>query len=232
MDEIASGIAEAFKLIVNLDPEVRGIALFSLQVSGAALLLAALLGIPYGVWLAFARFPGRRFLIGFTYAGMAFPTVVVGLLVFLFLSHNGPFGFLNWLFTPLAIIVAQFIIAFPVVSSLTLSAILGINPEMRQQLRSLGATRWQTSIALLREARLAMIVALAAAFGRVVTEVGAVIIVGGNIAGSTRVLTTAIVLETRKGAFDAAIALGIILLIISFSINILATRLQGRALTR
>ncbi len=232
MDEIASGIAEAFKLIVNLDPEVRRIALFSLQVSGAALLLAALLGIPYGVWLAFARFPGRRFLIGFTYAGMAFPTVVVGLLVFLFLSHNGPFGFLNWLFTPLAIIVAQFIIAFPVVSSLTLSAILGINPEMRQQLRSLGATRWQTSIALLREARLAMIVALAAAFGRVVTEVGAVIIVGGNIAGSTRVLTTAIVLETRKGAFDAAIALGIILLIISFSINILATRLQGRALTR
>ena len=232
MDEIASGIAQAFKLIVNLDPEVRKIALFSLQVSGAALLLAALLGIPYGVWLAFARFPGRRFLIGLTYAGMAFPTVVVGLLVFLFLSNNGPFGFLNWLFTPLAIVVAQFIIAFPVIASLTISAILGINPEMRQQLRSLGATPWQTSIALLREAKLAMIVALAAAFGRVVTEVGAVIIVGGNIAGSTRVLTTAIVLETRKGAFDAAIALGIILLVISFSINILATRLQGRALTR
>ncbi|MFQ5934429.1 MAG: ABC transporter permease [Dehalococcoidia bacterium] len=232
MDEIASGIAEAFKLIVNLDPEVRRIGLFSLQVSGAALLLAALAGIPYGVWLAFARFSGRRLVIGLTYAGMAFPTVVVGLMVFLILSHNGPLGFLGWLFTPLAIIAAQFIIAFPVISSFTVAAILGINPEMRQQLRSLGATRWQTSIALLREARLAMIVALAAAFGRVVTEVGAVIIVGGNIAGSTRVLTTAIVLETRKGAFDTAIALGIILLLISFSINILATRLQGRALSR
>ncbi|MEE9198230.1 MAG: ABC transporter permease, partial [Dehalococcoidia bacterium] len=118
------------------------------------------------------------------------------------------------------------------IASLTVGAILGINPEMRQQLRSLGATRWQTSLALLREARLPMIVALAAAFGRVITEVGAVIIVGGNIAGSTRVLTTAIVLETRKGVFDAAIALGIILLLISFSINILATRLQGRALSR
>ena len=232
MDEIASGIVQAFKLIVNLDPEVRRIAFFSLQVSGVALLLAALAGIPYGVWLAFARFPGRRLVIGLTYAGMAFPTVVVGLMVFLFLSHNGPLGFLDWLFTPLAIIAAQFIIAFPVIASLTVAAILGINPEMRQQLRSLGATRWQTSIALLREARVAMIVALAAAFGRVVTEVGAVIIVGGNIAGSTRVLTTAIVLETRKGAFDTAIALGIILLLISFSINILATRLQGRALSR
>ncbi len=232
MDEIVSGIVQAFKLIGNLDPEVRSIALFSLEVSGVALVLAALAGIPYGVWLAFARFPGRRILIGLTYAGMAFPTVVVGLVVFLALSHNGPLGVLNWLFTPMAIIVAQFIIAFPVISSLTVTAILGIDPEMRQQLRSLGATRWQTSIALLMEARLAMIVALAAAFGRVITEVGAVIIVGGNIAGNTRVLTTAIVLETRKGAFDAAIALGIILLLISFTINVLATRLQGRALSR
>ncbi|MEE9248603.1 MAG: ABC transporter permease, partial [Dehalococcoidia bacterium] len=134
--------------------------------------------------------------------------------------------------TPVAIIIAQFIIAFPVVSSLTMSAILGISPEMRQQLRSLGATRWQTTLALLREAGLPMVIAMAAAFGRVVTEVGAVIIVGGNIAGSTRVLTTAIVLETRKGAFEAAIALGIVLLLISFSINLLATRLQGRALSR
>ena len=232
MDEIASGLVQAVKLIANLDPEVRKIALFSLQVSGAALFAAALLGIPYGVWLAFARFPGRRIVIGLTYAGMAFPTVVVGLVIFLFLSHNGPLGFLNWLFTPLAIVVAQFIIAFPIIASLTVAAILGINPDLRQQLRSLGATRWQTAVAILKEARVAMIVALAAAFGRVITEVGAVIIVGGNIAGSTRVLTTAIVLETRKGAFEAAIALGIILLLISFSINLLATRLQGRALSR
>ena len=232
MGEILSGIWQALKLIGSLDPEVRRIALFSLEVSGLALLLSALLGIPYGMWLAFARFPGRRILISLTYAGMAFPTVVVGLVVLLILSHNGPLGFLGWLFTPLAIIIAQFIIAFPVVSSLTMSAILGISPEMRQQLRSLGATRWQTTLALLREARLPMIIALAAAFGRVVTEVGAVIIVGGNIAGSTRVLTTAIVLETRKGAFEAAIALGIVLLLISFSINLLATHLQGRALSR
>ena len=232
MEEIISGIAQAVNLIIRFDPNVMRIVLLSLEVSGAALLLAALLGIPYGVWLAFSRFPGRRFLIGMTYAGMAFPTVVVGLFVFLFLSHNGPFGFLNWLFTPVAIVLAQFIIAFPVVSSLTLTAFLGVNPEMRQQLRSLGASSWQTYHALFMEAKLAMVVALAAAFGRVVTEVGAVIIVGGNIAGSTRVLTTAIVLETRKGSFDTAIALGIILLLISFIINIVAARLQGRTLTR
>ena len=232
MDEIVSGVAEAFKLIGNLDPEVRKIALFSLQVSGLALVLAALAAIPYGVWLAFARFPGRRLLIGLTYAGMAFPTVVVGLVVFLFLSRNGPLGFLDWLFTPFAIIVAQFFIAFPVIASLTMGAIMGLNPAMRLQLRSLGATRWQTSIALLKEARVAMIVALAAAFGRVITEVGAVLIVGGNIAGQTRVFTTAIVLETRKGAFEAAIALGIILLLTSLTFTLLATRLQGKALSR
>jgi len=232
MDELASGIWQAVKLIGTLDPEVRSIALFSLQVSGLALLLAAITGIPYGIWLAFSRFPGRKILIGFTYAGMAFPTVVVGLIVFLLLSHNGPLGFLGWLFTPFGIIAAQFLIGFPVVASLTMAAILGLNPEMRLQLQSLGATRVQISITLLREAKVAMIVAMAAAFGRVVTEVGAVIIVGGNIAGSTRVLTTAIVLETRKGDFDSAIALGVILLMISFSINLIATRLQGKALAR
>ena len=152
--------------------------------------------------------------------------------MFLMLSQQGPFGLLGWLFTPWAIVVAQFIIAFPVIASLTLSAILSINPGMRLQLRSLGATRAQATLALLGEARVSMVIALAAAFGRVVTEVGAVIIVGGNIAGNTRVLTTAIVLETRKGEFAAAIALGIILLLISFTINLVATRLQGRALTR
>lgn len=232
MEEIASGIWQALKLIGSLDPEVRRIALFSLQVSGLALLLAAAVAIPYGIWLAFSRFPGRRILISFTYSGMAFPTVVVGLIVFLLLSHQGPFGVFGWLFTPWAIIAAQFIIAFPVIASLTMSAILAIDPAMRLQLRSLGATRTQAVLALLGEARVSMVIALAAAFGRVVTEVGAVIIVGGNIAGNTRVLTTAIVLETRKGEFAAAIALGLILLLISFSINILATRLQGRALAR
>ena len=232
MEEIASGIWQALKLIGSLDPEVRRIALFSLQVSGLALLLAAAAAVPYGIWLAFSRFPGRRVLIGLTYSGMAFPTVVVGLIVFLLLSQQGPFGILGWLFTPWAIIVAQFIIAFPVIASLTMSAILAINPGMRLQLRSLGATRTQATLALLGEARVSMVIALAAAFGRVVTEVGAVIIVGGNIAGNTRVLTTAIVLETRKGEFAAAIALGLILLLISFSINLLATRLQGRALAR
>ena len=147
MEEIASGIWQAIKLIGSLDPEVRQIALFSLQVSGLALLAAATAAVPYGIWLAFSRFPGRRVLIGLTYSGMAFPTVVVGLIVFLMLSQQGPFGLLGWLFTPWAIVVAQFIIAFPVIASLTMSAILSINPGMRLQLRSLGATRAQATLA-------------------------------------------------------------------------------------
>lgn len=232
MDEIGSGIIQAIRLIVGLDSDVGDIVFLSLRVSGIALVLSALAGIPFGTWLAFARFRGRKAIIALIYTGMALPTVVVGLIVFLLLSHNGPIGFLNWLFTPYAMVAAQFVIAFPIISSLTMAAILGVSPNLRLQTRSLGATNWQAAWTMIKEAKLAVLVAVAAAFGRIITEVGAVIIVGGNIAGSTRVLTTAIVLETRKGLFDVAIALGIILLLISIIINITVIRLQGRALSR
>lgn len=166
------------------------------------------------------------------YTGMGFPPVVIGLFVYLMLSRSGPLGILGWLYTPSAIIIAQVIIAFPLVAGFTMAAIMSINPGLRQQLSSLGATRWQAIITLLREARIGVIVAIIAGFGGIVSEVGAVMLVGGNIEGSTRVLTTAIVLETRQGNFDIAIALGIILLTISFLINLAMFHFQGRTSTR
>jgi tungstate transport system permease protein len=211
---------------------VREIVFLSLRVSGIALLLSALIGIPLGSWLGMSRFLGRRLLIALVYTGMGFPPVVVGLFVYLMLSRSGPLGILGWLFTPEAMIMAQTIIAFPLVAGFTMAAVMAVNPGLRQQLLSLGATRWQATLAILREARIGVIVSLIAGFGGIISEVGAVMMVGGNVEGFTRVLTTAIVLETRKGVYDLAIALGIILLTLSFVINLALLHLQGRALTR
>jgi len=160
---------------------------------------------------------------------MGFPPVVVGLFVYLLLSRSGPLGSLDWLFTPRAMIVAQTIIAFPLVAGFTMAAVMGVDPNLRQQVLSLGATPWQTTLAILSEAKVGVVVSIIAGFGGIISEVGAVMLVGGNIAGSTRVLTTAIVLETRQGAFDLAITLGIILLSLSFLANTAMLRLQGRA---
>jgi tungstate transport system permease protein len=206
----------------------------SLRVSGTALLFSTLIGIPLGAALGLSRFAGRRLLIALLYTGMGFPPVVVGLFVYLMLSRSGPLGGLDSplvpaLFTPGAMVAAQSIISFPLVAGFTMAAVMGVDPQLRQQVRSLGATRWQATLAVVMEARVGVIVAVIAGFGSIISEVGAVMMVGGNIEGRTRVLTTAIVLETRKGNFDMAMALGVILLGLSFLANAAMLSLQGRS---
>jgi tungstate transport system permease protein len=230
---LLEALLQALRLIVGNDPAVREIVLLSLRVSGIALLLSTLVGIPLGALLGLGRFIGRRAVIALLYTGMGFPPVVVGLFVYLMLSRSGPLGQLNWplipdLFTPAAMVVAQTIISFPLVAGFTMAAVLGVDPALRQQVRSLGATRWQTTAAILAEARIGVIVSVIAGFGSIISEVGAVMMVGGNIEHTTRVLTTAIVLETRKGNFDLALAIGVVLLGLSFLTNVAMLRLQGR----
>ncbi len=190
--------------------------------------LAMIIGIPLGIWLALRHFPGRRLLTALIYTGMGLPPVVVGLFVFLMLSRSGPFGDLGWLFTMNAMIVAQTIIATPLIIGVTMSSVQSVDPSLRMQLRALGASRWQASWAQLYEARFGVLVGLVIGFGSIISEVGAVMLVGGNIEGRTRVLTTAIVLETRKGSFDFALALGIILLLIAFVMNMAVVAIQAR----
>jgi tungstate transport system permease protein len=206
----------------------------SLRVSGTALLFSTLIGIPLGAALGLSRFIGRRLIIALLYTGMGFPPVVVGLFVYLMLSRSGPLGQLDWpiipiLFTPAAMVTAQCIISFPLVAGFTMAAVMGVDPQLRQQVQSLGATRGQTTLAVLMEARVGVIVSVIAGFGSIISEVGAVMMVGGNIEHRTRVLTTAIVLETRKGNFDLAMALGVVLLGLSFLANVAMLHLQGRS---
>jgi len=217
-----------------MNQDLAEIILLSLQVSGIALLLSAIVGLPLGALLGLARFSGRRVVTALLYTGMGFPPVVVGLFVYLLLSRSGPLGQLDWpvipqLFTPGAMILAQTIIAFPLVAGFTMAAVMGVEPQLRMQVLSLGATRGQAVAAILREARVGVVAAIVAGFGSIISEVGAVMLVGGNIAGRTRVMTTAIVLETRQGNFDLAIALGVILLAITFLANVVILRLEGRA---
>jgi tungstate transport system permease protein len=217
-----------------MDPAFAEIVRLSLRVSGTALLFSALVGIPLGVVLGLNRFLGRRLVVALLYTGMGFPPVVVGLFVYLMLSRNGPLGGLDWpimpvLFTPGAMILAQTIISFPLIAGFTMAAVMGVDPNLRQQVRALGATRWQMALAVLSEARVGVVVSVIAGFGAIISEVGAVMMVGGNIENRTRVLTTAIVLETSKGNFDLAMSLGVVLLAMSFITNAAVLRLQGRA---
>ena len=228
MDDLLHGLSHALKLLITGDTSTWTIVTLSLRVSGTALLLGALFGLPLGALLALGNFWGRRLLIALIYTGMGFPPVVVGLFVYLLLSRSGPLGHLNWLFTPKAMILAQTIITLPLISGFTMSALQSIDPNLRLQLRALGATPTQIAITLLWEARWGIVVALIAGFGRIIAEVGAVMLVGGNIEGSTRVLTTAIVLETRKGAFEVALALALVLLSITFTINTIVLQVQQR----
>ena len=233
MQEIIEGIVQAIQLFLAWDPALMEIVGLSLRVSGIALLFSTLVGIPLGAFLGLSRFPGRRIVVALLYTGMGFPPVVVGLFVYLMLSRSGPLGELHWsvipsLFTPGAMITAQSVISFPLVAGFTMAAVMGVDPQLRQQVRALGATPWQTTLTILAEARLGVVVSIIAGFGSIISEVGAVMLVGGNIEHSTRVLTTAIVLETRKGNFDLAIALGIVLLALSFLANLAMLRLQGR----
>lgn len=222
-------LREAIALILSGDSSLWDIVVLTLVVSGSALILAALLGVPAGAWLGLRHFRGQRWLTAFIYTGMGFPPVVVGLVVFLLLSRQGALGGLNWLFTPSAMILAQTILALPLVVGVTMTAVHAVSNELRLQLRALGATPVQELGTILVEARYGVIVGLVAGFGAAVSEVGAVMLVGGNIEGKTRVLTTAIVLETRQGNFDLALALGIILLALAFLANVLAVRFQGRS---
>lgn len=232
--ELVSGLRHALRLIAGGDPELLRIVLLSLRVSATALFFSTLVGVPLGSWLGLRRFVGRRLVIALLYTGMGFPPVVVGLFVYVLLSRSGVLGSLGWawlprLFTPAAMIIAQTIIAIPLVSGFTMAAVMGVDPNLRLQLISLGAAPWQATFAVLREARIGVVVSIVAGFGSVISEVGAVMLVGGNIEGSTRVLTTAIVLETGKGNFDLALAMGIVLLTLTFFINLIVLCLQGRA---
>ena len=208
--------------------DVFSVTLLSLEVSGLATALSLLIGLPLGTALGLGRFPGRAVLLSVVNTGMGLPPVVVGLVVAMLLWRSGPFGGLQLIYTPLAIVIAQLIIAAPVVTGLTAVALQQLDPRLQQQLLGLGASQAQMVLALWREARLPLIAALIAGFGSVISEVGASMMVGGNIRGQTRVLTTAIVLETGKGEFETALALGALLLVITFLINVALTFVQQR----
>jgi tungstate transport system permease protein len=232
MDLILEGIKKAFWLLVTLDPEVFSITLLSLQVSGSATLISLFFGISIGTSVALTRFPGRRIAISLINTGMGLPPVVVGLFVTIFLWRNGPLGFFGMLYTPTAMILAQTVIATPIVMGITLAAMQQLPTKLRLQILALGATRLQMVWILIREARLPLLAAVMAGFGGVISEVGASIMVGGNIKGYSRVLTTATVMETSRGNFDVAIALGIILLLFAYLINLILTHVQQRERAR
>ncbi|HYE91261.1 MAG TPA: ABC transporter permease [Terriglobales bacterium] len=227
---LLAGAREALRLLVTGDAEVWAILRLSLLVSATGTGVALLLGIPAGAALALTRFPGRGFLVSLVNTGMGLPPVVVGLFVTIFLWRSGPFGAWEILYTPAAIVIAQAVIAAPIVTGITLAAVQSVPPAFRLQLVGLGASRLQMTWMVLREARLPMLAAVMAGFGGVISEIGASMMVGGNIKGSTRTLTTAMVLETGKGNFEVAIALAILLMTLVFLVNWALTRIQQRAL--
>ena len=222
-------IASLFLSVLSTWPSVAGL---TVQVSTTAIVISALIGIPLGTWIAMNQFRGRQILSVVLYAGMGLPPVVVGLVIFMLLSRAGPLGGLGWLFTPAAMVVAQVIISLPFVIVLTKSSVESISTAISEQLRSLGTTDRQIARAVLWEARFGVIVAILAGFGRIVSEVGAVMLVGGNIDGQTRVLTTAIVLETRRGQFEQAIILGAILVGVTLMIFAFVMHLTQRTRQR
>ncbi|MCL4517290.1 MAG: ABC transporter permease [Firmicutes bacterium] len=232
MDLILQGAKHALELLIQGDPEIFQVVLLSLRVSGTAVLISLLLGIPLGTILALSEFPGRRLVLSLVNTGMGFPPVVVGLFVSMLLWRSGPLGGLDLLYTPAAMVIAQVALAAPIIIGLTAAAIQQLNPKLRLQILSLGANRRQLMWILLREARLPLLAAVMAGFGGVISEVGAVMMVGGNVKGQTRVLTTATVLETRMGHFDVAIALSLVLLGITFLVNLALTIFQQRGGTR
>jgi len=225
---IVQGIIKAFELIISFDPEVMGITWLSLKISGTATFISLFIGVSIGTGVALTNFPGKRLVISLINTGMGLPPVVVGLFVTIMIWRSGPLGFLEILYTPHAMIIAQAIIATPIVMGISLASIQNLPPNLRLQILSLGASRLQMVWVLIKESKLPLLAAVMAGFGGVISEVGASIMVGGNIKGYSRVLTTATVMETSKGNFDIAIALGIILLIVAFLVNLLLTHVQQR----
>jgi tungstate transport system permease protein len=227
METLLEALREALELLTGFDPALLTIVGMTMRVTGVALILSMLIGLPVGAALGLReKVPAAGCLLPIIYTGMGLPPVVVGLFVYLMLSNQGAFGSLNWLFKPQAMIVAQTIIALPLIIGLTLTALRSVEPAIKLQVRSLGATPIQLAWTLLLEARLGVLAAIVASFGAIISEVGAVMLVGGNIESQTRVLTTAIVLETRRGNFALALALGIILLFLAFLTNWLFHRLS------
>jgi tungstate transport system permease protein len=228
VDLLAEGVRRAIGLLLGADPEIWAILWLSLQVSGTATGIALALGIPVGVTLALTRFPGRTLLVSAVNTGMGLPPVVVGLFVSLLLWRSGPLGALEILYTPAAIVIAQAVIASPIVTGITLAAVQNVPEPFRLQLLGLGASRAQMVRVIVKEARLPMLAAVMAGFGGVISEIGASLMVGGNIKGQTRTLTTAMVLETGKGNFEVAIALALLLLALVFLVNWALTSIQQR----
>jgi tungstate transport system permease protein len=228
MDLILEGIIKAFHLIVTFDPEVLNISFLSLRVSGLATIISLLIGISVGTTISLISFPGKQYIVSIINAGMGLPPTVVGLFVSIILWRSGPLGFLKLLYTPTAMVIAQAVIAIPIVTGLTIGAIQNVPPGLRLQTLALGATKLQMVWTVVKEARLPLMAAVMAGFGRVISEIGASLMVGGNVQGYTRVLTTATVMETGRGDFEVAIALSIILLILVYLVNFILTRIQQR----
>ncbi len=228
MHFILDGIKKGIELIITLDSEVLTILKLSLLISITATIIAVLVGVPLASIIALKKFPLKKIAIAGINTGMGLPPVVVGLIVTLFLARHGPLGFLHWLYTPKGMIVAQIVIATPIITGLSLAAVQSIEHKFYLQILSLGATSSQALRVLLKEIRLYILAAVIAGFGSIISEVGAVMMVGGNIKDQTRVLTTAVVLETNMGNFDIAIALGLILLAMSFIVNLALTYIQQK----
>lgn len=228
MDLFFEGLVRAATLLARGDPELLRVTLLSLQVSGTATAICLLIGVPLGTALALTRFPGRGIALALVNTGMGMPPVVVGLIVSIMLWRTGPIGQLRLMWTPTAMVIAQCLIALPIVVGLTVAAIQQLNPKLRLQILGLGASRVQLLWLLIREARLPLLAAAMAGFGAVISEVGAAMMVGGNLVGQTRVLTTATVMEVSKGEFGAAMAFSIVLLLLVYGVNALLTWVQQR----
>lgn len=232
MKLIFDGISQAFQLFIHGDPEVLKITALTLVVSLSATAISLLLGITLGTVIGLTRFWGRRFIVSLINTGMGAPPVVVGLMVSVMLWRTGPFGIFGLMYTPYAIIIAQCVISLPIITGFTLASIQQIDPKMQLQIQALGASRWQMLWILVRDTRLPLLAAVMAGFGSIISEVGAAMMVGGNIKGETRVLTTAIVQEVGRGHFGLAIALGIILMALVYIVTLLLTMAQQRSRTR
>ena len=228
MAELWQGLTDALRLLATGDPDTWQIVLLSLRISLSATIISLLVGVPVGASLALLKFHGRSLVIGLVHTGMGLPPVSVGLIVSLLLWRNGPLGAFRLLYTPTAMIIAQALIATPIVTGLTLAAVQSLDPRLRLQLIALGASRWRMTLWLLREARIPMLVAVIGGFGAVISEVGATMMVGGNIKSETRVLTTATVLEVGRGNFDVAVALTVVLLLLTYLVSLSLTLLQQR----
>lgn len=228
MELLLEGLKKAIEMILSGDREILEITLLTLRVSITAVLISTMIGIPAGMFLGLARFPGRKLLLAIINIGMGLPPVVAGLWITLFLWRSGPLGDLAWLYTPTAIIMAQILVSLPIVTALTSTAFQQINPKLILQVKALGATKFQLYWILMKEVKLAILAAIIVGFGRVIAEVGAAMMVGGNLSGETRILTTSIVMEVSKGNFDIALALSFILMTLAFIITFSLTYLQQR----